>query len=96
MGFYIQYIYNKIVVLASDPVGGRSRATELPCFIRSSRRGQSLPHDLSLGIRHSRLPARREYLMVLSEFFIFFVSFSATSEYFYMICVPFIMYRPID
>ena len=25
------YIY-KIVVLASEPVGGRSRATELPCF----------------------------------------------------------------
>ena len=23
----------KIVVLASEPVGGRSRATELPCFI---------------------------------------------------------------
>ena len=29
---YIQYINKKIVVLASDPVGGRSRATELPCF----------------------------------------------------------------
>ena len=27
------YIYIKIVVLASEPVGGRSRATELPCFI---------------------------------------------------------------
>ena len=25
-------IYQKIVVLASEPVGGRSRATELPCF----------------------------------------------------------------
>ena len=34
MGIYIQYIYRKttIVVLASEPVGGRSRATELPCF----------------------------------------------------------------
>ena len=30
MDIYI-YIY-KIVVLASEPVGGRSRATELPCF----------------------------------------------------------------
>ena len=28
---YPIYIY-KIVVLASEPVGGRSRATELPCF----------------------------------------------------------------
>ena len=26
------YIY-KIVVLASEPVGGRSRVTELPCFL---------------------------------------------------------------
>ena len=26
----------KIVVLASEPVGGRSRATELPCFILCS------------------------------------------------------------
>ena len=26
------YIYNIIVVLASEPVGGRSRATELPCY----------------------------------------------------------------
>ena len=34
MGIYIQYIYRKttIVVLASEPVGGRSRATELPCL----------------------------------------------------------------
>ena len=37
MGIYIQYIYiyiyiYKIVVLASEPVGGRSRATELPCL----------------------------------------------------------------
>ena len=33
MGIYIQYIYiQKIVVLASEPVGGRSRATELPCY----------------------------------------------------------------
>ena len=30
MGIYIQYIY---VVLVSEPVRGRSRATELPCFI---------------------------------------------------------------
>ena len=29
MGIYIQYIF---VVLASEPVGGRSRATELPCL----------------------------------------------------------------
>ena len=38
MGIYIQYIYRKttIVVLASEPVGGRSRATELPCFFYSS------------------------------------------------------------
>ena len=28
---YPIYIYKKIVVLASEPVGGRSRATELPC-----------------------------------------------------------------
>ena len=35
MGIYVQYIYiqKKIVVLASEPVGGRSRATELPCYI---------------------------------------------------------------
>ena len=26
----------KIVVLASEPVGGRSRATELPCFFVES------------------------------------------------------------
>ena len=32
MGIYIQYIYiTKIVVLVSEPVRGRSRATELPC-----------------------------------------------------------------
>ena len=31
---YPIYIYiQKIVVLASEPVGGRSRATELPCFL---------------------------------------------------------------
>ena len=29
---YPIYIYKKMVVLASEPVGGRSRATELPCF----------------------------------------------------------------
>ena len=28
---YPIYIYKKNVVLASEPVGGRSRATELPC-----------------------------------------------------------------
>ena len=28
---YPIYIYNKIVVLASEPVGGRSQVTELPC-----------------------------------------------------------------
>ena len=33
VGIYIQYIYiTKIVVLVSEPVRGRSRATELPCF----------------------------------------------------------------
>ena len=33
MGIYIQYIYiTKIVVFVSEPVRGRSRATELPCF----------------------------------------------------------------
>ena len=26
-------IHTKIVVLASEPVGGRSRATELPCLL---------------------------------------------------------------
>ena len=30
---YIQYIIPKFVVLASEPVGGRSRATELPCLV---------------------------------------------------------------
>ena len=30
VGIYIQYI-TKIVVLVSEPVRGRSRATELPC-----------------------------------------------------------------
>ena len=29
---YPIYIYIKLVVLASEPVGRRSRATELPCF----------------------------------------------------------------
>ena len=29
---YPIYIYTKIVVLASEPVGGKSRATKLPCF----------------------------------------------------------------
>ena len=32
MGIYIQYRKTTIVVLASEPVGGRSRATELPCL----------------------------------------------------------------
>ena len=31
VGIYIQYI-TKIVVLVSEPVRGRSRATELPCY----------------------------------------------------------------
>ena len=30
---YQIYIKQKIVVLASEPVGGRSRATELPCLV---------------------------------------------------------------
>ena len=30
---YPIYIFKEIVVLASEPVGGRSRATELPCII---------------------------------------------------------------
>ena len=35
MGIYIQYIYNKkLCWLVSEPVRGRSRATELPCFFR--------------------------------------------------------------
>ena len=29
------YILYRIVVLASEAVGGRSRATELPCFLRN-------------------------------------------------------------
>ena len=34
VGIYIQYIYiQKTVVLASELVGGRSRATELPCIL---------------------------------------------------------------
>ena len=34
VGIYIQYIYiTKIVVLVSEPVRGRSRATELPCLL---------------------------------------------------------------
>ena len=35
VGIYIQYI-TKIVVLVSEPVRGRSRATELPCFIKQN------------------------------------------------------------
>ena len=31
LNLYIQYI-QKMVVLASEPVGGRSRVTELPCY----------------------------------------------------------------
>ena len=34
---YPIYIYNKIVVLVSEPVRGRSRATELPCFVCISK-----------------------------------------------------------
>ena len=34
VGIYIQYIYiTKMMVLVSEPVRGRSRATELPCCI---------------------------------------------------------------
>ena len=48
VGIYMQYIIHSVVlifdpkrggggvVLASEPVGGRSRATGLPCFIRNS------------------------------------------------------------
>ena len=37
VGIYIQYIYiTKIVVLVSEPVRGRSRANELPCFLRKT------------------------------------------------------------
>ena len=37
VGIYIQYIYiTKIVVLVSEPVRGRSRATELPCSIETA------------------------------------------------------------
>ena len=37
VGIYIQYIYiTKIVVLVSEPVRGRSRVTELPCFLCGS------------------------------------------------------------
>ena len=32
VGIYIQYIYKTIVVLASEPVGGRSLVTDLPCY----------------------------------------------------------------
>ena len=32
VGIYVQYITQQIVVLASEPVDGRSRATELPCY----------------------------------------------------------------
>ena len=32
-GILYQIYIKKIVVLASEPVGGRSRATELPCLI---------------------------------------------------------------
>ena len=41
VAIYIQYIYiTKIVVLVSEPVRGRSRATELPCLSR-----KMLPED---------------------------------------------------
>ena len=40
---YPIYIYiTKIVVLVSEPVRGRSRVTELPCFRRSSLMGTTL------------------------------------------------------
>ena len=39
---YPIYIKKQIVVLASEPVGGRSRATELPCFSRFSLMGTTL------------------------------------------------------
>ena len=36
VGIYIQYMYTtKIVVLVSEPVRGRSRATELACLYYS-------------------------------------------------------------
>ena len=36
VGIYIQYIYiTKNVVLVSEPVHGRSRATELPCLLNA-------------------------------------------------------------
>ena len=35
---YPIYILKQIVVLASEPVGGRSRATELPCYLPRRRR----------------------------------------------------------
>ena len=34
---YLIYIYKKIVVLASEPVGGRYRVTELPCFLKCAK-----------------------------------------------------------
>ena len=49
VGIYIQYI-NKIVVLASEPVGGRSRATELPCFVCSFRYFTSVSNLKAIGL----------------------------------------------
>ena len=58
MGIYIQYRYiyiyiyrymQKNVVLASEPVGGRSRVTELPCSTDNSFDEQVITyHDLIL------------------------------------------------
>ena len=51
VGIYIQYIYiTKIVVLVSEPVRGRSRATELPCY-----HGGSPPFPLHLDHVAARL-----------------------------------------
>ena len=37
VGIYIQYIYKKNVMLASEPVGGRSLVTELPCLFGATK-----------------------------------------------------------
>ena len=42
----ISNIYiTKIVVLVSEPVRGRSRATELPCFLKIGCHGNTLNHN---------------------------------------------------
>ena len=47
----------KIVVLASEPVGGRSRATELPClplpYFKSRTRSQKLSFFCMLYLNHN-------------------------------------------